>query len=111
MERRRVPFTFGVTYRTTMEQLKKIPDKVREIIENINNATFDRCHFKNYGNFSLDFEAVYYVETADYNVYMDIQETINLAIFRYFAEEQIEFAYPTQTLFVENTDTGTGIER
>jgi small-conductance mechanosensitive channel len=32
---------------------------------------------------------------------MDIQQAINLAIYRKFADEGIEFAYPTQTLFIE----------
>jgi MscS family membrane protein len=46
------------------------------------------------------FEVVYYVDTRDYNVYMDIQQTINLDLFRRFEQEGIEFAYPTQTLYV-----------
>jgi len=56
---------------------------------------------KGYGAFSLDFEIVYYVLQPEYNAYMDVQQAINLAIFRRFAAEGIEFAYPTQTLFVE----------
>ena len=36
----------------------------------------------------------------DYNTYMDVQQAINLRIHQRFEEEQIEFAYPTQTLFV-----------
>ena len=101
MERRRVVFTFGVTYQTDIEQLKMIPEKVREIIGERENCSFDRCHFKAYGNFSLDFETVYFIETADYNVYMDVQQEINLAIFEFFSSQNIAFAYPTQTLFVE----------
>lgn len=100
MERRRVAFSFGVTYQTGMEQLRIIPDKVKEIIEGTENCSFDRCHFKSYGSFSLDFETVYYVGTADYNVYMDVQQKINLAIFEYFENKGIDFAYPTQTLFL-----------
>jgi small-conductance mechanosensitive channel len=38
--------------------------------------------------------------TSDYNLFMDIQQATNLEIFRRFAEEGIEFAYPTQTVFV-----------
>jgi small-conductance mechanosensitive channel len=61
----------------------------------------DRVHFKSYGDFALNFEIVYYVQVPHYNVYMDIQQAINLAIFRRFQEEGIEFAYPTQTVYVE----------
>ncbi|MEE8511774.1 MAG: hypothetical protein V3S36_03965, partial [Acidiferrobacterales bacterium] len=62
---------------------------------------FDRGHFKSYGDFSLNFEVVYYVKVPDYNVYMDIQQAINLAIFKRFEQEGIKFAYPTQTLYLE----------
>ncbi|MEO8232030.1 MAG: mechanosensitive ion channel family protein [Ignavibacteriota bacterium] len=100
MERRRVVFKLGVTYQTTAQQLKKVPQIVKQIIEEQQDATFDRGHFANYGDFSLNFEFVYYVAGADYNKYMDIQQSINLNIYEEFEKEGIEFAYPTQTLFV-----------
>ena len=62
---------------------------------------FDRSHFKDYGDFSLNFETVYYVTDPDYNLYMDIQQAINLEIHKTFEQASIEFAYPTQTLFLE----------
>jgi small-conductance mechanosensitive channel len=37
---------------------------------------------------------------SDYTLYMDIQQAINLDIHERFEREGIEFAYPTQTLFV-----------
>ena len=49
---------------------------------------------------SLDFETVYYVLSADYNKYMNIQHAINLRIFREFERLGIEFAYPTQKLYL-----------
>ncbi len=100
MERRRVVFHIGVIYQTTSEQLKVIPGLVKEIIESQTDVTFDRAHFYNYGNSSLDFEFVYYVIGADYTKYMDIQQAINLKIFEEFEKRGIEFAYPTQTLFL-----------
>jgi small-conductance mechanosensitive channel len=100
MERRRVAFTIGVTYQTKAEHLKYIPGKIQEVIEGLELTEFDRCHFNNYGNFSLDFETVYYVLSNDYKIYMDIQQEINLTLYENFAEKGIEFAYPTQTLYL-----------
>lgn len=100
MYERRVVFGFGVIYQTTAEQLKRIPGMVREIIEAQDKTRFDRAHFKEYGDSSLNFEVVYYVRSPDYNVYMDIQQAINLALFERFAAEGIEFAYPTRTLYL-----------
>lgn len=100
MEQRRVVFKFGVTYQTPLKKLKEIPKIVENIIKNIKNTRFDRAHFFSYGNFSLDFEIVYYVMGADYNKYMDIQQEINFAINEEFEKRGIDFAYPTQTLYV-----------
>jgi len=99
MYERRVLFGFGVVYQTSHEQLKKIPVMVREIIEGLEKTRFDRAHFKEYGDSSLNFEVVYFVQDPDYNVYMDIQQSINLAIFEHFAQQGIDFAYPTRTLY------------
>ena len=101
MERRLVSFTLGVTYQTTHDQLQKIPAMIKAIIEAQPQVTFNRAHFKNYGDFALNFEIIYFVETPDYMLYMDTQQRINLEIFRQFAEAGIEFAYPTQTIVME----------
>lgn len=105
MERRRVVFNLGVTYQTTAQKLKMIPQIVKKIIDEQIDATFDRGHFASYGDFSLNFEFVYYVVGADYNKYMDIQQSINLTIYETFEKEGIEFAYPTQTLFVSKENS------
>jgi small-conductance mechanosensitive channel len=102
MEERRIVFGFGVVYQTPMEKLKFIKTIVGDIIKKQENARLDRVHFKEYGDSSLNFEVVYFVAKPDFNLYMDVQEAINLEIFRRFQEEGIEFAYPTRTLYLQN---------
>lgn len=101
LQRRRIAFTIGVTYQTTQDQLKQIPVMITQIINGIADTTLDRVHFMAFGDFSLDFEIVYFVESSEYNYYMDIQQRINLEINQAFIDAGIEFAYPTQTLFME----------
>lgn len=100
MERRRVVFTLGVEYDTPTEKLRKIPDIIKEVMDKIELVDIDRVHFKEFGDFSLNFEVVYYVNSSDYGTYMDTRQEINLAIKERFETEGIEFAYPTQTVFV-----------
>ncbi len=102
MKQRRIVFTLGVVYETPYEKLLRVPEIVREVIESQNDVIFDRVHFKSFGDFALNYEVVYRMTTPDYNVYMDTQQAINLALFQRFAEEGIEFAYPTQTVFLAN---------
>lgn len=100
MESRRVVFQLGVTYQTTTEQVKAIPALVRDIVLEQQLARFDRAHFHKYGDFALIFEMVYYVLSPDYNLYMDVQQAINVRIKEEFERAGIEFAYPTQQLYV-----------
>ncbi|WP_322744904.1 mechanosensitive ion channel family protein [Leptolyngbya ectocarpi] len=101
MARRRIAFNLGVTYETTAVQMKQIPGIIQEIVENVDSVTFDRAHFSSYGDFSLNYEVVYYVETNDYEIYMDAKQLIYLAIKEAFEARSIEFAYPTQTLYID----------
>lgn len=101
MEKRRVVFSIGVLYETSPDKLKLIPGMIKNIIEEQPDLVFDRVHFSNFGNFSLNFEIVYYIPTADYNIYMDRQQAINLAIFEEFQKRNIEFAYPTQKIYMD----------
>jgi small-conductance mechanosensitive channel len=98
MFQRRVVFTVGVTYETPAEKLRRIPTIIRDAVEAHEKVRFDRAHFHKYGDSALIFETVYFVLSPDYNQYMDIQQDVNLTIFERFAEEGIDFAYPTQTI-------------
>jgi small-conductance mechanosensitive channel len=103
MNERRVVFSIGVTYQTPADKLERIPSIIEDVVKAQERVRFDRSHFASYGDSSLNFETVYFVESADYTQHMDILQAVNLAIFRRFEDEGIEFAYPTQTLFVETS--------
>ena len=107
MNERRVVFPLGVTYQTPAEKLERIPKLIEAAVADQEQVRFDRCHFASYGDSSLNFETVYYVESSDYGQHMDILQALNLSIFRSFAAEGIEFAYPTQTLFIEKGETSS----
>jgi small-conductance mechanosensitive channel len=101
MWRRRVVLKVGVIYSTTAEVLEKIPVWMKAIVTSEAKLDFDRCHFSGFGASSLDFEMVFFVNDSDYNLYMDIQQRVMLSIFKKFNEEKVEFAFPTQSLFIE----------
>ena len=66
MEYRRLVHNIGVVYQTHSSQMKKIPEIIESVIDSIDDAVFDRCHFTKFGDFSLDFEFVYYIPTNNY---------------------------------------------
>ena len=101
MRERRVVFSFGILYETPPEKVAWVAEEVRRIIEGIEGTRFDRAHFKAFGDSSLDFEVVYYVLSGDYARYMDIQQEINLALFKALSCEEVGFAYPTRTVYLK----------
>jgi small-conductance mechanosensitive channel len=103
MTERRIVFVLQVAYGTPVETLAEIPGFVRRIVEDQDQVRFDRAHFKRLAEWSLDFEVVYFVTTPDYNVYLDRQQAINLAVLRRFEENGIALAFPTRTVRIEGS--------
>lgn len=105
MNERRVVFQFGVVYATSRTQLEQLPRKLQAIVTKIPDTRFDRAHLARFASYSIDFEVVYYVLSADYNHYMDIQQRINLEIFDLLESEDIRFAMPTYTIKTSANDS------
>jgi small-conductance mechanosensitive channel len=81
----------------------KIPGIVADVFREIEGATLDRVHFFSYGDSSLIYEIVFFVDGNDYTRYMDLQQKANLRIYEEFGKRRIEFAYPTQTVYLAKT--------
>ncbi|MCK5415813.1 mechanosensitive ion channel family protein [Candidatus Parcubacteria bacterium] len=102
MKRRRTTFNIGVVYGTPTEKLKKISNYIKEIIESHGEMTdVARIHFTTFGDFSLIFTVVFYINSGSYDDFADIQENVNFKILEKFEEKNIEIAFPTQTLYVK----------
>lgn len=108
MMERRIVFTIGATYDTPPDLVAQVPTIIRTIIEGTPNTRFDRAHFARYMDSSLEFEAVYYVTSPEYVVYMDAHHAINLALLREFNGRGISFAFPTRTIIQQTVDGGPG---
>ena len=103
MPSRRLLYRIGVTYDTSLELMEKVPALISSVVSSTEHATFNRCHFVEFADSSLNFELVYYIDTRDYVVAMDAQQYINLGIMKLFEQNGIEFAFPTQTIYVEGS--------
>lgn len=96
---RRATFSVGIVYETPLDKVREVPRLIEAAIRAQGKTRFDRAHFANFGDFALNFEAVYYVLDAEYNSFMNIQQAINLQLMEEFARRDIEFAYPTTKQF------------
>ncbi|OZI49610.1 mechanosensitive ion channel family protein [Bordetella genomosp. 4] len=98
MEQRRIIFTLRVPYDTPADTLLELPADIKAQIEAQAATRFDRAHVARFGDYGLEIEAVYYVLSADYNRYMDIQQAINLGIVRAFGARHVTLRPQERTL-------------
>jgi len=101
LERRRIEFTFGISRDCSNEQIEKVVGATREIVEKIEDATVSRVHFVGVGDSALLFEVVYFVESPNYDIHMNIRQEIWLQLRSYLQKQKIEFAYNTQRVMLE----------
>ena len=100
MRERRIVFHFRVPYGTSAEAAEAISQAVRRIIEAEPKARFDRAHLQSFGETGLTYEVVYIVLDPGYNVYMDLQQKINLALMRALQALDVPFAVPERRVHV-----------
>ena len=109
MSERRVMLKFGVIYETPPEVLAEVPSIIREAVARRHGARFDRCHLSGLSAYSVDYELVFYVLSADYALFMDIQQALLLDLVRKFNENGINFAYPTSVQYMTEIEAGAEI--
>lgn len=100
MEERRISFSFGVVYEIQSEKLKQIPKIIESIIKSMKLVRFDRTFFIEFGDSSLLFEVVYFVQTPDFKAYRNVHQEILFKINDTFQQRGIVIAYPTQTIYI-----------
>lgn len=104
MVRRRIETGFGVIYQTDPELAERIPGIVSEIVKGVQGVEFDRCGMSGFGPSSLDYDMSFFSLHPDFNRSMAARSRVLLALLHGFKEQGIEFAYPTQTLYIEGVN-------
>jgi small-conductance mechanosensitive channel len=96
MHERRSNFFISLPHESTPEEIKRAVEIITAVVLSKKQIRFDRCHFFRITTHSLDIEVVYFVLTDDYNIHMDIQQSILLDVHQVFRAENIDYAYPVQ---------------
>lgn len=100
-KKRNISFVLGITYETSEEKLESVPKLIKKIIKEQENASLEKVAFDSFGDFSLNFKILIAINEKDGVNVTNVKNDINYAIFKTFAKENIDFAYPTQTVFVK----------
>jgi small-conductance mechanosensitive channel len=89
---RRVVHRVRVDYATPAATVAMIPKLLQEAVESRSHVRFDRAHLTNFVPIGYDFELVYFVESRDVRVWMDIQQAVLLAITNALAAADVTLA-------------------
>jgi len=95
--------TVTVTYDTTPEKLQKALDILHEILddhEGMDPEFPPRIYFSDFASTSLDILVIYWYHPPDYWQFMEFNQKVNFELLRRFNDEGIDFAFPTQTIYV-----------
>ncbi len=101
MQRRLVVVNIGVSPNTPYPTLQSLPALFEEIIKKQNDVTFDRANLSDLGNYTLNFEIIYHIESADFDLFVQRREAIYLEIIQRLQEKNVVMPYPTQTVLLQ----------
>ena len=92
-----------VTYDTPPEKVERAVEIIKDLLENHEGMSPDlppRVVFNEFLDAALNILVIYWYSPPNYWDFLAFNQRINLEILRRFNEEGIEFAFPTQTLYL-----------
>jgi small-conductance mechanosensitive channel len=101
---RRVALPFSLTYQTNAETLERLPAIAEEVLKAVKTAKLVRCIPTSFAPSAIDCELVYDDRTISPDTLAHHKADIIVGLARAFAQETIDFAYPTQTTFTAAPD-------
>ena len=101
MKSRRQRISIWVTYDTWIKKLKVIPEIIKDIVSKQENVEYERCYLEKMWDFSINFLMSYNILNPEYEESLKINEKIYLELIEKFEKEWIEFAFPSQTIYVK----------
>ncbi len=97
--------TLNLSYSTSPEALEKSIEIIRALLDDprciLSGGNAPHIYFGNFGASSLDITAVYHFASSNYADFLRFKHALNLAILRRFNASGLEFAYPTQTVYLK----------
>jgi MscS family membrane protein len=107
---RRVKFDINLTYDTSSEQLKNITAELQQAIENHPRTNQEvKVAFYSLSAHAKDIMVQYFIDTMDWNEYIDIKQEINYIIVDIVEKNGAQFAYPTTTVHLSGEEEGASL--
>ncbi|MBC8109607.1 MAG: mechanosensitive ion channel family protein [Verrucomicrobia bacterium] len=103
---RRAKFNILLSFHTSLEKIRTVEDEIRTFIatNELTKTEPPFVYFNDFNESSLGMLVIYFVETADWVVFMEQKEKINFKIMEIMAQHDINFAVPAREVFVQNQE-------
>jgi len=98
-----------VTYDSGSSKTQKAVEIIKAVLKDIPEINTDadrkpRVYFSGFNDWSLNIYMSYWVKPPDYWLYQEVNEKVNFEIMKRFEAEKIDFAFPTQTVYVKKDE-------
>ena len=99
-----------ITYDSGTKKTQQAVDIVKDVLSKVPQINSDsqrppRVYFSDFNDWSLNIYMSYWVKPPDYWLYQEVNERVNFQIMKRFEAEGIEFAFPSQTLYIKKEDS------
>jgi MscS family membrane protein len=102
---RRIKISIGVTYNTSVGQMKNIIKDIKSMLQSHNGIAQDETmlvNFNNFGDFAQEIFIYTFTNTANWQEYLKIKEDVYFKIKDIVAKYGSDFAFPSQSIYVES---------
>jgi len=98
-----------ITYDSGPKKTQRAVEIIKEVLSKVPEVNSDserrpRVYFSDFNDWALNIYMSYWVKPPDYWLYQEVNERVNFEIMKCFEAEGIEFAFPSQTLYLKKDD-------
>jgi MscS family membrane protein len=98
-----------ITYDSGHDKTKRAVEIIKDVLAKQPEVNTDpnyspRVYFSDFNDWSLNIFVIYWVKPPDWWLFQEVNERVNFEIMKRFEAEGIEFAFPTQTLYLKKEE-------
>ncbi len=105
---RRVNWTIGLEYNSTLDQIKKLTESITSYLHNsdnfmINDSYKSFVRLEKFNDSSIDIIVICFTSTKDWDKYLQIKEELAMEIKANVEKIGLNFAFPSQSIYIEKS--------
>ena len=103
---RRVNWTIGLQYNSTLDQIKKLTENISSYLKENDNFMVNENYksfvrIEKFNDSSIDILIICFTSTKDWDKYLEIKEALAMKIKDSVEKIGLDFAFPSQSIYIE----------